>query len=324
MLVVLATLGCQNQENFQHTASSEVFVQEFNPNHLEILWVIDDRSPMRNYRDELIAEAKDLFERLDTALGEFGQYRMAITNTDARVGKKGKLFPKDAPVVLTRGMGTLQQRLDFFGGIFPEMLNLQTDSINRGFEASIAALTQAPFSSDPRIPLVLIYLSYGDDDSALPSAQTDVIEAYAQQLLALKNGDAGKVRVYAANYLPLGPGVPPSAATRCALQNGNEIDVSPATYEDRYFRLAQRMGGDSVDLCAAGFAQALNLTGIQLLTLPKRFALMGFPDPTKIQVTITKNGSIVTGFTWHYEIATREIVFDDTPPQGSRITVIYE
>lgn len=314
LFVLVGTSACQNKENFNAVQTSEVFTQDYNPHFLEVLWVIDDRSPMRNYRDELLVEAGNLFTRLDGALGEFGQYKMAITSHDAEF-HKGALKPLNNPQILTRGYGTLQQRLDYFSSIFFPLLNLTTSAKNRGLEASIAALTQAPFSTDARVPLVLIYLSYSDDDSVQPSGQ-DPIEYYAQQLLALKNNNPDLVRVYAANYVPGGQ--------RCALSANNEIDVSPATYEDRYFRFANRLGGQSADLCTAGFANSFDLTGLQLKVLPQRFAIQGNPRPETIQVSITRGTENFTAsYPWTYEAGTREIVFAQTPPQGTTISVTY-
>ncbi len=315
------TSACSNSEGLVYSAASEAFVQEYNPHYLEVLWMIDDRSPMRNYRDALVSEASGFFSRIDGVLGATGQYKMAITNADGRSGKLGLTVPAGN---LNRSTGTLNQRLDFFADLFYTSLNLYTGAVNQGIAGSLAALKSNAFGLDSRVPLVLIYLSYGDDKSDVPaSGASDPVEYFAKELLALKNNKADLLRVYAANYLPLAPGVAPSKATRCALETNNEIDVSPSTYKDRYFKLAQRLGGQTADLCTAGFQSQFNLNGLQLKTLPKTFALQGSPDPKTLKVAVTLNGEEVTGQTWSYDASSRTLTFDQTPPEGCLISVNY-
>lgn len=321
--VLTLTVGCGDSESFVQTAVSENFVQEYNPHYLEVLWMIDDRSPMRNYREELTYEAGGLFSRLDGVLGSTGQYKMAITNADGRVGKVGVTKPVGN---LLRDTGSLSERLDFFSDLFYQTLNLSTDPVNQGLAGSLAALKSQAFGLDPRIPLVVIYLSYSNDESPVPTANAaDPVGYFAQQILALKNNKADLVRVYAANYLPLAPGVSPNATNRCALETNNEIDVSPSAYaaKERYFKLAQRLGGQTADLCSTNFQAQFDLTGLQLKTLPKIFPLQGSPDPATLKVDITFNGQPVTGQTWTYDASIRSLVFDQTPPEGVSIVVTY-
>ncbi len=320
--VALVSVSCANKDGFSSAKTTETFVQDYNPSYLEVLWVIDDRSPMANYRDALVAEAKNFFSRLDASLGESGQYRMGIVSTDGRF-RKGQLKPVNSPMVLKRGDGSLTERVNLFGNILFPLLNLSTDAFNKGFDASLTALTGTQFASDSRVPLVLVYLSYGDDQSAT-SDGSEAVEFYAQKLLALKNGKNDLIRVYSVNYEPLPVGTAPTPATRCALLNGNQIDVDPANYQDRYFRLANRLSGEKADLCRAGFSDALDLSGLRLKTLPKVFSLQGYPDVSTMTVTITdKSGAVVTGYPYSYDAANRQVVFTNTPPEGTSIVVTY-
>jgi hypothetical protein len=319
VLSILA--GCANKDGFVASKTSESFVQDYNPHYLEVMWVIDDRSPMRNYRDELIGEAKNFFTRLDASLGVSGQYKMGITSMDGRF-HEGQLKPIGSPLLLQRGDGTLAQRVDFFGNILFPLLNLNTDAFNKGIQASIKALTDKPFSTDPRLPLVLVYLSYGDDVST-PADNSEPIEHYAQKLLALKGGNPDLLRVYAANYEPIPAGATPTPTTRCALLNGNPIDVDAANYQGRYFKLAQRLNGNTADLCHAGFSDAFDLSGLQLKTLPKVFSLLGYPDVSTLSVTVLDTSGKVINAPYTYDSATRQIVFETTPPEGSTISVTY-
>lgn len=309
ILAVFTAAACSNQEGFQQIGTSEVFLQEYNPHMLEVLWVVDDRSPMYKNRTSIVAEATHLFENIDSQLGEFGQYRMAIMNHDARTGKKGAIYPTEP---LTRGQGTLAERVAAFQSVFPAFVNLMTDSISRGLENSLDAL-QRTFKTDARVPLVLIYVSYADDKSANPGAGT-AVEYYSQQLLALKNNNPDLLRVYSINYT--------SGGGRCALQVGADID-SPATFQDRYFQLASTLGGETADLCSSGWGQSFDLSGVQLKVLPKKFALQGKPKVDTIEVTMSRNGVNMVVPHWTYDATTREIVFDTVPEQGVTIFVNY-
>ena len=319
VLSILA--GCANKDGFVASKTSESFVQDYNPHYLEVMWVIDDRSPMRNYRDELIGEAKNFFTRLDASLGVSGQYKMGITSMDGRF-HEGQLKPIGSPLVLQRGDGTLAQRVDFFGNILFPLLNLSTDAFNKGLQASVKALTDGPFATDPRLPLVLVYLSYGDDVS-VPVDNSEAVEHFAQKLLALKGGNQDLLRVYAANYEPIPAGSSPTTTTRCALLNGNQIDVDAANYQGRYFKLAQRLNGNTADLCHPGFSDAFDLNGLRLKVLPKVFNLTGYPDVSTLAVTVLDSTSTVITAPYTYNAANRQIEFTNTPPEGSTISVTY-
>lgn len=321
ILPVLASCGAS--ETFTASSRTETFVQDYNPDYLEVLWMVDDRSPMRRYQSRLVAEAQTLFTRLEASVGPLGQTKVGVTSTDGRVGKIGLMKPIGSPVLITTGMGDLAERVRVFGNILFPLINLQTDAVNSGIAASLKALSSAPFSTDPRVPLVLVYLSYGDDDSEVPAGTADPVEHFAQGLLALKNGNQNLLRVYAANYLPLPAGTPPTAATRCAKDTDNEIDISPATYEDRYFRLARRLGGSTADLCQAGFASSFDLGGVKLKTLPDFVTLQGRPRPETINVSFSSLGRQVSGPQWRYSEATRTITFSEVPPEGVSIIVTY-
>ncbi|MBY0371602.1 hypothetical protein K2X33_13020 [bacterium] len=308
ILSVLAAPGCSNKDDFKQSQTTEVFSQDYNPHMLEVLWVVDDRSPMRKHRDEIVDEAGYLFANIDSQLGTYGQYRMAFVNHDARVGHKGVISPATP---ITRGTGTLAERTAYFKNEFPSMLNLSTDAISRGFATSLEAMTNT-FKTDSRIPTVLVYLSYGDDKSTTPSGEP-VISYYAQKLLALKNNKPELLRIYSVNYA--------AGGQRCALQNGADID-SPG-FEDRFNQLAVTLSGETADLCSTGWGQSFDLTGVQLKTLPKRFALQGNPKVDTISVSMQVEGMEVVPPAWAYDSSTREIVFATVPDEGAVIVVTY-
>lgn len=322
---ILAVLpSCSNSENFVSSLHTETFTQGYNPHFLEILWVIDDRSPMKNYRDKLLVEARNFLVRLDASLqSKSDMYKMAITSTDGRFNVGG-FKPASAPNVLTRGDGSLEERVFAFGNVLFPIANLSTDASSRGLAASLAALKKPGFKLDARVPLVLVYLAYGDDDSE-PVTSLDPVDYYASEILALKNNKADLVRAYAANYMPVAPGTPLTSANRCAKPSGNQIDVDFANYEDRYFRLATKLGGTTADLCQAGFSNTFDLSGLQLTTLPKVFNIQGFPRADTLKVTMTDSTGQALPVTpaYTYNPADRTITFDVAPPEGVAILVTY-
>lgn len=321
--VVALLASCQGEETFTSKFVTNSFVQDYNPAYVDILWVIDDRSPMFNAQARLKDEAKKFFERLDAVTS---QYRMGLVTADARIAK-GRLQPVGSQLILDKSKGTLSERVTEFGDLIGQLYNLDTDAFGKGLESAKLAL-KGEFSSSASVPLVLVFISYTDDDSATTSGQSAVDE-YKAFFLGLKGGKQDLLRVYSINYMPLPSGIvpesPESLEHRCASPFDNEIDSSPGTYEDRYFKVATALGGQTADLCdAGGFASSVDITGIRLKELPKRFALTQKPNPGTIQVNVQKSTNVlVTGLTWKYDAATNEVVFDDTPPEGTTVVIQY-
>jgi len=76
---VIALSSCSQKESFLASGSSQFIVQDLNPPYLDILWVLDDRSPMTLVRDHLVSEASNFFVRLDSIPSN---YQMCITTLD--------------------------------------------------------------------------------------------------------------------------------------------------------------------------------------------------------------------------------------------------
>lgn len=320
-LTVLALAGCQS-DNVVATGNTQFFVQNLNPQYLDVLWVIDDRSPMFRVRDRLVSEAQRFFARLDAAAVT---YRMGFISADMAFSR-GRLKPDASPAILTKDSGlTVADRSAYFGSILSQIINLHTGAEDRGFEATLAALTQS-FGVRTGVPLVVVFISDADDHSVTPAGQP-AVDYYESALLALKGGTREQLRVYSINYKALAAGASPTDATRCATLFNADIDK--AGFEDRYFELARRFAADqtnrnnaTADLCGS-FADQINLNGLRLRELPKRFLLGSRPNLATLTVSVIVNSAEISA-PYTYDSATNEIVFTTAPPEGATIRVSYQ
>lgn len=323
LLVLFASLaGCQQAETFTSGQVTESFIQDFNPKYLEVLWVVDDRSPMHNARAQIVSEATKFFSAID---GITARYRMGLVTTDMQFAK-GALQPKGTRFQLNEGYAqSATERASIFSGLLNSLLNLNTGYQGRGLESAVAAL-EGEFGTEPGVPLVLIFISYAKDESG----DSDAVNTFKNKFISIK-GKAELVRTYAVNYKPLTGGIdhttysPELEAARCAQLYGNEIDTSPGTYKNDYFDLVTAMGGTTADLCSlSGFASQLDLTALTLKELQKSFILRSKANPDTLRVTIQrKDGSQAPIPEWSYNLPTNEIVFKTAPEEGTTIVVQY-
>jgi hypothetical protein len=320
----LLVISCQSHDEFTPISKNDFFIQDFNPQTLDILWVIDDRSPMSSQRTRIINYAKAFFTKLDSVARD---YQMGFTTMDPQFNQ-GQLKPNS--LILKYNYGSTEARANVVGDFMINQFNLSTGASNAGLQMSVNAL-ENHFPVRDGVPLVVIYMSYTDDHSALPAGETDAVAYFKTKLLEIKGNDPDLIRVYAINYekYPVGTPSPVPQSTkdryRCIDQQNPDIDR--ATFQDKFFRLAAELGGEKGDICASdfesGFASQIDLTGLQLKVLPKRFRLSKTVNsPSSIDVTVYR-GSQIFPIGWHLDSATNEIVFDTTPEQGTTIQVIY-
>lgn len=317
--VVLSS--CSQKESFLTSGSSQFIVQDLNPAYLDILWVVDDRSPMNLVRDHLVSEASNFFVRLD---GIPGNYQMGITTMDM-LRNRGALKP--AGTVLTKKLGTLAERVQVFENLLSQIINLQTGAENKGFAATLLSLNQH-FTPRAGVPLVLVFISDGDDFSSFSSVTNqDAVDYFAAQILSLKGNKEDLVKAYSINYVPLTSSTSISDA-RCATRNNADIDKAGSGavradgspwFQNRYFRLAQKLKGDTADLCSS-FASKIDLSGLRLKALPNRFRVEGtVTNPSLLSVTVNDRTGQSVNIPWTFDSRTNEVVFQTAPPEGSSI-----
>lgn len=308
-LMVVVLFGCSGDEKVVNTQSSGTFLQEFSPEYVDVLWVIDDRSTLYPVRDHLVSEAKKFFSRLE---GLRQSYRMAFITSDMQFAK-GALKPKGNPIILERHIGDANSYVSFFGTVINQVIiNLGTGAEPKGFEATEIALSQN-FKPRSGIPLVIINISDSEDVSVSKTSGVSAVDYYAKSFLALKENNPKFIRVYSINYTKTGD--------RCTGSVYN-ADIDQPGYEGRAFAMATKLGGETADICG-NFADKLSLDGLRLKELPKRFTLDRKAKPESISVNIVLKTGESTTIPFHYEAATNEIVFDSTPPEGATIQVSY-
>lgn len=304
IFAVMSLVSCTNDNPFTVTGNTEHFLQSYNPEMIDILWVLDTRSNTsvnNTSKNRLIDEARKFFIRLDSMASR--QYRLAFSNFD------GRMQPTYNPLTLYKNDGTLAERINRFDSFYGQTLNLAVGGLNQGFASANSVLTST-FVPTPNIPLVLVFVSDGDDES---SASGDAVEFYAQKYLAAKQNRSDLLRVYSVNYVPGG--------SRCFTASAY-ADIDNGGFQDRYFRMADRLGGQKADVCST-WANTIDLTGLRLKDLPKRFQLARAARPESIQITVLSPTQVYQNIPSHYEAATNEIVFDAAPPEGSTIQVTY-
>ena len=306
-LAVVAICGCGNKEGFTQQANTQYFLQDYNPEFLDVLFVLDDRSPMNRAQANIAAEASKFFTRLDALTTS--DYRMGLVTADMQFAQ-GALQPKASPVILKKGVGTVADRAGTLSSLISSTLNLHTGAQDQGFAAALSALNGS-FVPRANVPLVLVFISDSDDHSNVPSG--DSVTYYSQKFLAAKNADATLLRVYSVDYAPTGK--------RCATQPpDSEIDRSD--YTKSYFNLATALGGSTADLCGS-FSDNIDLGGLKFKTLPRRFLLSKEPIASSIQVSVFDKTQSYPNITWNYDASTNNIVFDSAPPQGATIQVTF-
>jgi hypothetical protein len=324
--VGIALSGCSD-ETFRANGTTDVFVQDANPELLDILWVLDDRSPMFNARANVLAEASTFFQRLDAATAT---YRMGVVTADMQFAM-GRLQPVGAPLLLEKGRrdeaAQRENRLVLFQRLLSQIINLRTGAHVRAFEAAKTALT-TEFQPRADVPLVLVFLSDSDDDSSLDAGQTDRVAQYGDFFASLKSDKPDLLRVYSINYeaLPSNASWPEREAKRCATFYNADIDMPG--FRDDFFRLARRFTRPDIrsvtaDLCGP-FAGNIDLNGLRLLVPKTEFPLTRLPMLSTLKVrVIGRDGSEVNPGRWTYDSDRNVIVFEVAPPELAQVLVSY-
>jgi hypothetical protein len=320
ILLVLAVLfvSCGGKEEFTQQATTQFFVQSYNPQTLDILWMIDNRSPMYRIHTQLQAQATAFFNRL---AGMTSDYRMAFVSADMQFAK-GALQPPSDPVILTPNLGTVSERATQVGNMVGLVINLQTGYADEGLE-SIRTALGSTFIPRDKVPLVVATFSDSDDHSPGVDSSGSAVNYYVNAYLQFKNNDPSLIRFYSINYEPLASGQQIDATTRCATEYDADID-SPG-FQNRYFLVAGQLGGSTANICAADWADSIDLTGIELKTLPSSFVLSKTPNHKSIVVTVFQDSTEqqVYNISWTYNASQNSIDFASIPPQGSTIEVAY-
>lgn len=308
VLGALAFSGCAKEDGFTRTSETQYIVQDYNPEVLDVLWMIDDRSTLSRrpeMRSHLIEQSRQFFVRLDKLTTS--DYRMGFISGDMEYSAPGELKPKNAATILTKNVGSPDERAYYFGSIIGKIFNLQTSAINKGIENARQAL-YSTFQPRLNVPLVLVFISDSDEHSNVS------LDFLVNEFRNLKQQRSDLLRVYSVNYTVNGP--------RCATVYNADIDK--AGFQDRFNELARRLNGATADVCGT-FANNIDLSGLKLRDLPKRFHLEKLPIPDSIRVVAyDASGRLVTLPSFQYDQTTNDIVFDTAPQAGIIIQISYD
>ncbi len=321
LIVALLMFGCTSNEQFHASKQSLLINQSYNPPVLDILFMVNDGSPMSRVKEHLFSEATQFFKRLDQ-IPE--QYRLGFINHDME-RSAGRLQPLDKPYILEKkvGVGSIEERAKIFKDLLSLVINVQTSPEDRGIQSAFTSL-QNHFKPRENVPVVIVFISDRDDKSAVPTGTTDVIDYYKTFFLTLKNNRADLVRVYSINYEPLATGETVNNSNRCATMYNADIDK--AGFEDRYFEIAEAFNSSSnvkvtADLCGP-FSSLIDLSGLRLKELPRIFPLNAKANPSTLSVKVEKNNQTLS-IPWKYDESTQSIVFETAPPEASQINISY-
>ncbi len=326
LVFVIAALiaACSGKEQFTSGRETESFTVDYNPEYLDVLWVVDDRSPLIYAKNNLLEQASLFFTRLDRTANN---YRMAMITSDMAYAK-GKIRPLSSPSILVKTKTEpnsedeakrIKERTSLFGSTMTQLfINLGTGASPMGFLAAQTSLQQY-FIPRKNVPLVLVFISDSDDKSTLPSGTTDSVEYYKSIFIGLKDGNSNLVRSYSINYETM-TATDTTATKRCATETNADIDKSD--FQDNYFKLAKAMGGSTANLCGS-FSSVIDLSGLRLKALPNSFQLSKKAQPGTFIVDI-KRGDENFDLKWTFDEAANKIVFETTPPEGTTINVTYK
>ncbi len=321
--VSLFATACANKDSLIQTGYTDDYTQDLNPPYVDVLWMINDKSPMSSALPKLKPEATDFFKRLDAASQS---YRMAFASADMEV-HPAVLRPVDAPAVLTKestSNNSVDDRAAYFSSILGRYINLSTGAKELGL-SSVKAILETKFVPRANVPLVVIFVSDSYDAESM-TAGVNKVDYYEAALLAMKGGNRKLIRVYSVNYKYMPSGQ--NNETRCATRYNADADVVGAV--NAYHELAKRFAVDTANpdqatgvLCQP-FSSNIDITGLKMKDPAVRFALKKTPKLDTLKVSVFKRGTDeLYDIKWSYDATTNEIVFVSAPPEGSNIRINY-
>lgn len=312
-LPVLLPLSVDAREEAVH---DELRVQPA-PAKLDLLWVIDNTASMKDERAGLVRSIDALLSAAD-ARGI--DYHIGVTTTGVGAppslngetcsggvngNESGRLFPVDhsRPRIVHSGMSDraaiLSANLDVGG----------CHSVEQGLRAATLALSPPLVDNDndhrtnesndgnkgfvrPDAHLAVVVVSDEDDESP------DTVSRHVKALRNVK------------------PTSPFTFVAIVAPEEGCPTAVEPGT---RYLEAAERLGGLSGNVCEDNWASTLGTLADALFQPVRRWTLDAPADAASLEVSIDG----VPTRAWHYDAATRSVVFDTLPAPGSQLRFQY-
>ncbi len=290
---VASTVGCSNGTDFGIGAQNEEFGSTINYNNkVDIVWVVDDSSSMRQHQVKLANEVSGMVAKLNELKMD---YRMVVTTTSVGNGFGGGQYI-GSPQVLSQGTpglaGQLQSRLvsgesgsDKEQGIL-SLQNLLSDSY-------ISSAGQG-FHREESLLLVNVL---SDEEDQTDGSSASVLQSIKNRMDQLKKPFRPNVGGWLVNFIGV-------KDTSCR----NGLGMSPIG--SRYLDLVETSGGKSFSICNASLKDAVASLQARVLEIITDYPLASVPNLETVRVLM--NGIIIPRSTtngWDYIPALKVIRF---------------
>lgn len=301
--------ACSNGTSFGIGAEQANFDSSIKYNNkVDIIWLVDDSSSMRQHQEKLAREIPSVVAKLN----ELGMdYRMVVTTTSVGVGFSGGTY-SGSPKVLTAStpglVSLLQSRL--IPGEMGSNFEQGILSLQRLVSDNYLAGEGQGFHRDESLLLVNI-LSDEDDQSEGSSAS--LIQALRSRLDMIKRPFRPNVGGWMVNFI----GVKDESCR-------NGLGMSPIG--NRYLELVQISQGQSFSICEASLQSAVAGLQKRVLEIITDYPLASVPNLDTIRVY--QNGVLVPRSMtngWDYIPSQRLIRFFGTfvPAANTSVKVDY-
>jgi len=333
-LLLVGIIACSEETSFSRPkvlpnnhdliSITETFVQEEITKEVDIIWVIDNSSSMKN---EQIALAKNFSDFIDLFLENKIDFNMGITTTDTT--GRGSKTPENGEFVGRSPIITSQMPSSMIKTTFMTNILVGTDGSGRerGLEGALLA-TQNSFNLNSvnysflreNANLVIIFVS--DENDISPESTLFYIET----LQALKPNS--------------------NMVTFCSIiDTRTESFVDPFTYPielesyyatqwnnpggKRYINASQATSGIIEDI-HSDFAKSLINIGNKVITLVNSFTLSN--KPVQDSITVKINNTPVaravnkeSSVSWYYDVIKNAVVFgtESIPAKNDLIEISY-
>lgn len=305
VLIAASMVACSNGTNFGIGAEKANFDSTIKYNNkVDIIWVVDDSSSMKQHQQKLAAEVSSMVTKLNELKMD---YRMVVTTTSVGNGFAGGKYI-GSPAVLTNGtaglVSQLQTRLvsgemgsDKEQGLL-SLQNLLSDSYITGVGQG--------FHRDESLLLINV-LSDEDDQTDGTSASVEL--ALKNRLEQLKKPFRPNVGGWMVNFIGV-------KDTTCK----NPFGMSPIG--TRYLDLAAASNGKSFSICEASLKDAVAGLQARILEIITDYPLASVPNLDTVRVTM--NGVVIPRSNlngWDYVPALKVIRFYGTAIPSADVTV---
>lgn len=298
-------VACSNGANFAIPSEKTEFDSTIKYNNkVDIIWVVDDSSSMKQHQLKLANEIGSVIAKLNELKMD---YRMVVTSTSVGNGYDGGIY-MGSPKVLSNStpnlVNALKSRIvsgeagaDREQGIL-SLQNLLSDNYINGDGSS--------FHRDESLLLINIL---SDEEDQSDGSSSSVVQSLKTKLDQLKKPFRPNVGGWLVNFI----GVKDSTCK-------NGLGMSPIGY--RYLDLVQLSNGKSFSICDSNLQEAVSGLQKRVLEIITDYPLATVPNLDTVRVYM--NGDFVPRSSingWDYIPSLQVIRFFGTAIPSSDVTV---